>query len=112
MVDSVRVGVGVEVRIAVEGWCACPVVCLPQRGEVVQKMTQNHREQQLSLSISGRVLLCGGLLTAGCGIVVSNVLFNAIPPWIADPGLILLVGLTVEILIVTLIDYYWEPRNP
>jgi hypothetical protein len=75
-------------------------------------MTQNHREQQLLVSIPVRVLLCGGLATVGCGIVASNVLFNAIPPWIADPTLILLAGLTAEILIVSLIDRYSGPRNP
>jgi hypothetical protein len=77
-------------------------------------MAHSHQEQQLSLSlpISARVLLCGGLVTVGCGIIASTVLFNAIPPWIADPALILLVGLIVEILIVSLIDHYWVPRNP
>ena len=75
-------------------------------------MTQNRREQQLLVSIPVRVLLCGGLLTVGCGIVASNVLFNVIPLWIADPALILLAGLTVEILLVSLIDHYSGPRKP
>jgi hypothetical protein len=75
-------------------------------------MAQSHQEQQLSVSIPARVLLCGGLATVGCGIVASNVLFNAIPPWIVDPTLILLAGLTAEILIISLIDHYREPRNP
>lgn len=75
-------------------------------------MVQSHHEQQLTVSIPVRVLLCGGLATVGCGIAASNVLFNAIPPWIADPALILLIGLIGEILIVTLIDQYWESPNP
>jgi hypothetical protein len=74
------------------------------------KMLQLHRrEQQLPVPI--RMLICSGFLTAGSGIVALNVLFSSIPLWIGRPALILLIGLTLELLFVSLVDYYSGSQN-
>lgn len=71
-------------------------------------MTQKHQDQQLPVSISTRMVLCGGLVVVGCGIIASNSLFDVIPFWLADPVLILLSGLIAEIVLVSLIDHCLE----